>query len=153
MRKLIAAIIIALTVITTNAQSSFPQKSYPASIKVIEEAVEEIKPAVDYNAFFTDPETKPEFPRGTATIYRHIAKTMRYPLIAQENGKQGTVNVSFIIEKDGTLSDVKVIKGVDPNLDKEAIRVIKTLPKFTPGKINGKPVRTSMSLPVTFKLN
>lgn len=115
--------------------------------------VEEVNPSVDYNAIFTDPETKPEFPGGTAAIYRHIAKTMRYPLIAQENGKQGKVTVSFIIEKDGTLSDVKVTKGVDPNLDKEAIRVIKTLPNFTPGKMNGKPVRTSMSLPVTFKLN
>lgn len=115
--------------------------------------VEEVNPSVDYNAIFTAPETKPEFPGGTAAIYRHIAKTMRYPLIAQENGKQGKVIVSFIIEKDGTLSDVRVSKGVDPNLDKEAIRIIKTLPNFTPGKMNGKPVRTSMSLPVTFKLN
>lgn len=115
--------------------------------------IEEVSPQVDYNAIFTDPETKPEFPEGTAAIYRHIAKTMRYPLIAQENGKQGKVTVSFVIEKDGTLSDVKVTNGVDPNLDKEAIRVIKTLPNFTPGKMNGKPVRTSMSLPVTFKLN
>lgn len=125
----------------------------PTEIAIIEEDVEEIKPTIDYNAIFTDPETKPEFPGGTAAIYRHIAKAMRYPLIAQENGKQGKVTVSFIIEKDGTLSDVKVTKGVDPNLDKEAIRVIKTLPNFTPGKMNGKPVRTSMSLPVTFKLN
>lgn len=127
--------------------------SSPIEIPIIEEEVEEIIPAVDYNAIFTDPETKPEFPGGTAAIYRHIAKTMRYPLIAQENGKQGKVTVSFIIEKDGALSDVKVTKGVDPNLDKEAIRIIKTLPNFTPGKMNGKPVRTSMSLPVTFKLN
>lgn len=124
----------------------------PTEIPIIEND-EEIKPVVDYNAIFTDPETKPEFPGGTAAIYRHIAKTMRYPLIAQEKGKQGKVTVSFIIERDGKLGDVKVTKGVDPNLDKEAIRVIKTLPNFTPGKMNGKPVRTSMSLPVTFKLN
>lgn len=134
-------------------QEEISSSTFPTEIPLIEEDVQEIKPAVDYNAIFTDPETKPEFPGGAAAIYRHIAKTMRYPLIAQEKGKQGKVTVAFIVEKDGTLSDVKVTNGVDPNLDKEAIRVIKTLPKFTPGKINDKPVRTSMSLPVTFKLN
>lgn len=117
---------------------------------IIEE--EEIKPDVDYDAIFTDPETKPEFPGGLSAIYRHIAKTMRYPLIAQENGVQGKVTVGFIVEKDGSINDVTVIQGKDPYLDKEAIRVINTLPRFSPGKVDGVPVRTSMSLPVTFKL-
>ncbi len=138
----------------------YPEEMIPRDISKVEDErvpviVEEevIKPKVDDNAVYADPETKPAFPGGTAAIFRHIAKTMRYPLIAQENGKQGKVTVSFIVEKDGTLSNLKVSIGVDPNLDKEALRVIKILPKFTPGKINGKPVRTSMNLPVTFKLN
>lgn len=136
-------------------QEPSPQEEIRATIEIpiIEDEVEEIMPPVDYDAIFTDPETMPEFPGGTAAIFQHIAKTMRYPLIAQENGIQGKVIVSFVVEKDGSISDVKVTKGVDPSLDKEAMRVIKTLPEFTPGKINGKLVRTSMSLPVTFKLD
>lgn len=113
----------------------------------------EVKPAVDDNAVYTVPETEPEFPGGLAAIYSHIAKTMRYPLIAQENGVQGKVIVGFIIEKDGSISDLKVIQSVSSDLDKEAMRVIGTLPRFTPGKVNGVPVRTQMSLPITLRLN
>ncbi len=118
---------------------------------IIEEEVTE--PSVDYNAVFDAPETLPGFPGGENALFRQIYKILRYPLIAQENGKQGTVVVGFIIEKDGSVSNVKVNQGVDPSLDKEAVRVISSLPKFTPGKVNGRPVRTSMTLPVRFKLN
>lgn len=119
---------------------------------VKDEEEEVIRPAADEDAVYSVTEVPPAFPGGTAAIFTHIAKTMRYPMMAQENGVQGRVIVGFVVEKDGTLGDVKVVKGVDSDLDKEALRVINTLPKFTPGKINGRPVRTSMSLPVTFRL-
>lgn len=105
------------------------------------------------NEIYDKVETEPNFPGGMSAIFTHIAKKKRYPLIAAENGIEGKVIVSFVIEKNGSISNVKVAKGVNPDLDKEAVRVVKTLPNFTsPGKISEKSKRTRMNLPVTFKL-
>ncbi|MEG1905769.1 MAG: energy transducer TonB, partial [Bacteroidales bacterium] len=81
-----------------------------------------------------------------------ISKSVKYPVIAQENGIQGRVIVSFVIERDGSVADAVVVRGVDPSLDKEALRVVKSMPKWTPGKQRGKPVRVKYTLPVTFRL-
>ena len=103
---------------------------------------------------YTQVETEPSFPGGMGALMSHIAKNQKYPFIAQENGEQGKVIVSLVIEKDGSVGEVGVRQSVSPALDKEAIRVVKSLPKFSsPGKINGLAVRTKMSLPVSFKLN
>lgn len=106
------------------------------------------------NSIYTQVETEPAFPGGLGALMSHIAKNQKYPLIAQENGEQGKVIVSLVIEKDGSVGEVEVRQSVSPALDKEAVRVVKSLPKFSsPGKINGLAVRTKMSLPVSFKLN
>lgn len=95
-------------------------------------------------------EDVPTFPFGD--VSKWIAKNVKYPQIAAENNIQGKVFMNFVIEKDGSITDVKVLRGVDPALDKEVIRVIKSMPKWKPGKQRGKPVRVSFNLPITFTL-
>ena len=95
-------------------------------------------------------EDVPTFPLGD--VSKWIAKNVKYPQIAAENGVQGKVFMNFVIEKDGSITDVKVLRGVDPALDKEAIRAIKSMPKWKPGKQRGKPVRVSFNLPIVFQL-
>ena len=98
-------------------------------------------------------EENPQFPNGgTAGRLQYVGKDIKYPTIPQENGTQGRVTVQFVVNKDGSIVDVKVIRGVDPYLDKEAVRVISTMPKWIPGKQRGVPVRCKFTVPVTFKL-
>lgn len=93
-----------------------------------------------------------EFPGGERALVCFLASSVRYPVIAQENGVQGTVTVSFVIERDGSVSDVAILRSIDPSLDKEALRVVQTLPRWNPGKQRGKPVRVSYRVPIAFKL-
>ena len=98
-------------------------------------------------------EENPQFPNGgTAGLLQYLGKNIKYPTIPQENGTQGRVTVQFVVNKDGSIVDVKVIRGVDPYLDKEAVRVISTMPKWIPGKQRGVPVRCKFTVPVTFIL-
>ena len=98
-------------------------------------------------------EENPQFPNGgTAGLLQYLGKNIKYPTIPQENGTQGRVTVQFVVNKDGSIVDVKVIRGVDPYLYKEAVRVISTMPKWIPGKQRGVPVRCKFTVPVTFKL-
>ena len=94
----------------------------------------------------------PSFPGGPQALYEYLAKTIKYPLVAEENGVQGRVIVSFVIEHDGSITDAKVVKSVDPSLDKEALRVTKSMPNWIPGKQKGETVRVKFTVPVTFKL-
>ena len=95
---------------------------------------------------------KPSFPGGESAMKSYLNSTLKYPIDAQENGVQGRVIVESIIEKDGSMSDVKVIRSVDPSLDREALRVVKAMPKWTPAKLKGIPVRTKCTTPVVFRL-
>ncbi len=97
-------------------------------------------------------EQAPQFPGGPAELMAWLGKNIRYPVIAQENGIQGRVICQFVVGSDGSVRDVKVMRGVDPSLDKEAIRVIQSMPKWIPGRQNGKAVSVRYTLPVTFKL-
>ncbi len=97
-------------------------------------------------------EEMPEFPGGEAALRAFIAKSINYPVIAQENGIQGKVYVTFVVDKDGGISEAKVARGVDASLDKEALRVVNMLPKWKPGKQRGKPVRVSYTVPISFVL-
>jgi periplasmic protein TonB len=97
-------------------------------------------------------EQQPEFPGGESALIAYIAKNTKYPAIARENNIEGRVFISFVVEKDGNISDVKVIRGIGGGCDEEAKRVIKSLPKFSPGKQNGRPVRVQFNVPVNFKL-
>ena len=94
-------------------------------------------------------EDMPKFP---GNVQQWISKNIKYPMIAQENNIQGRVFVQFVIERDGSVTDVKVARSVDPSLDKEAIRVVKAMPKWTPGKQRNKPVRVSYTVPINFQL-
>ena len=101
---------------------------------------------------FTVVEEMPKFPGGDAELLKFISKSIRYPVIAQENGIQGRVICSFVVNRDGSIVDAQVLRGVDPSLDKEALRVINSMPKWTPGKQRGKPVRVKYTVPITFRL-
>ena len=98
-------------------------------------------------------EVMPQFPGGQIAMLKYIMENMKYPEQAMKEGIQGRVAVRFIVEKDGSISDVKPILSVHPLLNKEAVRVVESMPKWTPGKQNGKPVRVRFNLPVMFKLN
>ena len=115
-----------------------------------EKAVEEEEP--EEQQIFQIVEEMPEFPGGMGECLKFLMKNAKYPTISQENGVQGKVSVKFVIEKDGSIADPVVVRGVDPYLDKEALRVVKSMPKWKPGKQRGKPVRVSYTVPVIFKL-
>lgn len=97
-------------------------------------------------------EVMPQFPGGQIAMLQYLMKNMKYPEQAMKEGIQGRVAVRFIVEKDGSISDVKPVLSVHPLLNKEAVRVVKSMPKWSPGKHNGKPVRVRFNLPVMFKL-
>ena len=97
-------------------------------------------------------EVMPQFPGGQIAMLKYLMKNIKYPEQAVKEGIQGRVTVRFIVEKDGSISDVKPVLSVHPLLNKEAVRVVKSMPKWTPGKQNGKPVRVRFNLPVMFKL-
>ena len=116
---------------------------------VVEEEEEEEESA---QQIFTVVEKQPEFPGGMSELMKFLAKSIKYPVIAQENGIQGRVVCSFVVNRDGSIVDIQVMRGVDPSLDKEAVRVIGTMPKWKPGEQRGKPVRVRFILPVQFRL-
>ena len=97
-------------------------------------------------------EEMPSFPGGHAALMSYLNSNTKYPVVAQENGVQGRVIISFVVERDGSISDVKVARSVDPSLDREAQRVVKSMPRWTPGKQNGQTVRVKYTVPVVFRL-
>ena len=117
---------------------------------VVEKPVE--KKEEKKEEIFRSVEQMPQFPGGDAALLKYLSSHIQYPPMAAENNVQGKVTLQFVVEKDGRVGEVKVIRSVDKDLDREAIRVVKTLPKFTPGRQNGQPVRVWYTLPVTFKL-
>lgn len=120
-------------------------------IKYVAPVVEEEEP--EEQTIFEVVEQMPEFPNGgMAGLMQYLSKNIKYPTIAQENGTQGRVTVQFVVNKDGSIVDAKVLRGVDPYLDKEAVRVIMGMPKWKPGMQRGKPVRVKYTVPVMFRL-
>ena len=97
-------------------------------------------------------EVMPSFPGGQAALFEWLSKNIKYPVVAEENGVQGRVIVTFVVERNGSITDVQVVKSVDPSLDKEAVRVVKAMPHWIPGKQNGSAVRVKFTVPVTFRL-
>ena len=97
-------------------------------------------------------EQKPEFPGGEAAMYKWLSENIVYPSAASEEGVQGRVVVEFVVGKDGSITNVRIVRPRHPALDKEALRVVKAMPKWMPGRNNGQPVKVTYTLPVTFKL-
>lgn len=104
------------------------------------------------NKVFDVVEQMPSFPGGNDALMKFLSDNVKYPVVAQENGVQGRVVVSFVVEKDGSITDVKVVRSVDPSLDKEAARVVKSMPHWIPGRQNGAAVRVKYNVPVSFRL-
>lgn len=151
------AIAETLTIVEDDADvqetaiASTEELNQAVEIKYVPVAVEEEEP--DEQTIFEVVENMPEFPNGgMAGLMQYLSKNIKYPTIAQENGTQGRVTVQFVVNKDGGIVDAKVLRGVDPYLDKEAVRVIMGMPKWKPGMQRGKPVRVKYTVPVMFRL-
>jgi protein TonB len=98
-------------------------------------------------------ETPPQFPGGAAALLKFLSENLKYPPLAKENGIEGRVILNFIVEKDGSLSDVRIVRDIGGGCGKEAVRLVQAMPKYLPGKQNGQAVRVKYTLPVAFKLN
>ena len=107
---------------------------------------------IDETKVFDVVEEMPQFPGGQVALLEYLAKNIHYPVDAEINGVQGRVICSYVVERDGSLSDIRVVKSVEPSLDKEAVRVVMSMPKWTPGKQNGHNVRVKYTVPVQFRL-
>jgi protein TonB len=114
-------------------------------IEIEEEVVEEAP-------IFTVVESMPEFRGGMKELYTYLGNNIKYPVMAKESGIQGVVYVTFVVEKDGSITDVRVLRGIGGGCDEEAVRVVESMPNWTPGKQRGKPVRVQYNLPVRFTL-
>lgn len=164
MRQLL--IVLALmTSVTVSAQQ--PDKF---AFQVPEPTTESFEPKVfdiveqmpsfggaEYTVTYTDEkgnthQKKKVCPPGQAGLFQYLSNTIQYPVVAEENGVQGRVIVTFVVERDGSITDVKVVKSVAPSLDREAVRVVRSMPKWTPGKQKGDAVRVKYTMPVTFRL-
>ncbi len=124
-------------------------------LNVIREHKDEIiveKKEPEKEKVFVAVEQMPQFPGGDAELMKYLSRNIKYPTMAMENNIQGRVVVQFVVTKTGSIGEVKVLRSVDRDLDKEAIRVCKSLPKFIPGKMNGQAVNVWYTLPVNFKL-
>jgi len=97
-------------------------------------------------------EEMPEFPGGPEALQRYLSQSVRYPVIAQENGIQGRVYIQFVINQNGEVTNATILRGVDPSLDREALRVVEAMPKWKPGKQRNRPVRVSYTVPINFVL-
>ena len=107
---------------------------------------------VEETKIFTVVEQMPMFPGGDAALMKYLSSNIQYPTVAAENGVQGRVIVGFVVERDGSITDVNILRGQDPSLDREAMRVVKSMPRWTPGKQNGSAVRVKYQVPVMFRL-
>lgn len=125
------------------------QESNDSILKAKEKVIEKEKTE---NKVFDEVEQMPSFPGGPSALFEYLAKNIKYPKHAKENGVQGRVICTLVVERDGSISDVKVVKSVDPSLDKEAVRVLREMPKWKPGMQEGIPVRVKYTCPVTFRL-
>lgn len=118
-----------------------------------EETREEPTPTIDdVDKVFDVCEEMPQFPGGPQALFDYLSKNLNYPAAAKENGAQGRVIANFIVERDGSISNVNVTKSVDPLLDNEAIRLLQSMPRWTPGKQNGSVVRVKYTVPISFRL-
>ena len=133
------------TIIASSEETGAKVEVKYVPVVVVEEEPEE-------QTIFEVVENMPDFPGGQAALMQYLSKNIKYPTIAQENGTQGRVIVQFVVNRDGSVVDPVVVRSVDPYLDREALRVIGTMPKWKPGMQRGKPVRVKYTVPVTFRL-
>ena len=121
--------------------------------EVVEDFVFEEAPEEEVDEVFTIVEDQPAFPGGTSAFYKFVGDNMTYPSQARRMGIEGRVFIQFVVDKDGSVTEVKAVKGIGAGCDEEAERVLKSSPKWTPGKQRGRSVKVRMVLPIIFKLN
>jgi TonB family protein len=150
-RKLVKYIaVLPLFVLLVTANSVYAQKNEPA--KTTTSPQDTTKKIGQTNEIFVVVEKQPEFPGGQEALMKYISENIHYPIEAQKKGIQGTVICNFIVRKDGSITDAEVVRGVDPLLDEEAIRLINSMPKWQPGTQRGKVVDVRFTLPIIFRL-
>ena len=132
--------------INVEATENTEVEEYIAPVKIEEEQ------QVDEDQIFMVVESMPQYPGGDVELYKYLADNIRYPNIAREAGISGRVFVSFVVEKDGSVTDVKILRGIGGGCDEEAIRLVKSMPKWSPGLQRGKAVRVTYNLSVKFNL-
>ena len=143
---------------TKTAIGAFDVKGNDEAGGTVLKAVEDIatpeppKQEAEQNKVFDVVEQQPQYPGGMGALNQWLGSNIKYPVMAAENGIEGRVVVQFVVERDGSVSGVHVVRGVDPSLDKEATRVVSAMPKWIPGKQNGSAVRVKYTVPVTFRL-
>lgn len=149
-RCILLLFVIPVFTSRVHGQQSPPPPPPPPSFK-------EVIADEDSNGIFESValEEQPEYPGGMPALYTYLQKNIKYPQSAKDNGIQGKVFVSFVIEKNGSITNVKVLKGINgaPECDSEAVRVIRMMPDWTPGKLNGKPVRAKYTIPIKFSIS
>lgn len=131
--------------IDVEADQNTEVQEYIAPVREEEESAEEAQ-------IFMVVESMPEYPGGEPALYKYLAENIKYPQMAKESGIQGRVFVTFVVERNGSVTDVRVLRGIGGGCDEEAIRVVNNMPKWTPGKQRGKSVRVQYNLPVKFTL-
>jgi protein TonB len=132
--------------IDVEADQNTEVQEYVAPVRVEEEE------SAEETQIFMVVESMPEFPGGEPALYKYLAENIKYPQMAKESGIQGRVFVTFVVERDGSVTDVRVLRGIGGGCDEEAIRVVQSMPRWTPGKQRGKSVRVQYNLPVKFTL-
>ncbi len=142
----IQLIILGLNVCLLSIRSN-AQTKVDTTLNTIESSI-----AKDSTKIYLNPERAPEFPGGEAALESFLSKNIKYPKAAQENNTEGRVVVTFVVNDDGNIVDVKTVRGIGSGCDQEAERVVKSMPNWKPGKQNGKAVRVAFSLPITFTL-
>ena len=156
MKKILFIAVLSFGFMANAMAQHFDDEEEVVEKKVEEKKVEEKKVEVieqsESDEVFEVVDKMPSFPGGQGAMFEYISRNLKYPEIAVANGVQGRVIVTFIVKKDGSLSYVRVVKSVDPALDKEALRLIKSMPKWSPGINKGKYVNVTIKVPVTFRL-
>ena len=121
------------------------------NVDIVQVKVEEEEEVAE-EPIFTVVESEPEFPGGMEALYKYLAQNIKYPQLARENGITGKVYVTFVVEKDGSIANPRILRDIGGGCGAEAIRVVKAMPKWSPGKQRGKAVRVQFNLPVNFNL-
>ena len=132
-----------------NISSVIPSKTSSMSLQKV---VDNTSSSKNSSKTFDVVDNMPSYPGGRAAMMAFLSSNMNYPATAKENNVQGRVIIGFVVEKDGSISDAKVLRSVDPALDQEALRLVYSMPKWKPGTMDGKPVRVRYSVPFTFRL-
>jgi len=133
-------------VIDVDATAFTQVQEFAPIIPMVEEEIAE-------DVIFTVVEDQPAFPGGEEARIRYLQENLRYPQMAREAGIQGTVFVTFVVERDGSVTDVRVLRGIGGGCDEEAVRVVRNMPRWTPGRQRGQPVRVQFNMPIRFVLN